>query len=72
MLDVAYVERCRSATAAALVQADIARLWRTMKAIVRGEGLRYGHRSRRQDQPKVLAGFATLGIGRLSDYPWSH
>jgi lipopolysaccharide/colanic/teichoic acid biosynthesis glycosyltransferase len=40
-LDVAYVDRCRSASSARLVQADIALLWRTVKAIARGEGLQF-------------------------------
>ena len=40
-LDVAYVDHCRSATAATLVQADIALLWRTVRAIARGEGLQF-------------------------------
>ena len=40
-LDVAYVDRCRSASSARLVQADIALLWRTAKAIARGEGLQF-------------------------------
>ena len=72
-LDVAYVDRCRSATAAALVQADIALLWRTVKAIARGEGLQFltvGRAARSSRRSWI--GFATLGIGRLSDYPWSH
>jgi lipopolysaccharide/colanic/teichoic acid biosynthesis glycosyltransferase len=38
-LDVAYVDHCRSASSARLVQADIALLWRTVRAIARGEGL---------------------------------
>ena len=40
-LDVAYVDHCWSATAATLVQADIALLWRTVRAIARGEGLQF-------------------------------
>jgi lipopolysaccharide/colanic/teichoic acid biosynthesis glycosyltransferase len=40
-LDVAYVERCRSANSATLVRADIALLWRTVRAIARGEGLEF-------------------------------
>ena len=40
-LDLAYVERCRSAAAATLVKADIALLWRTLRAIARGEGLEF-------------------------------
>jgi lipopolysaccharide/colanic/teichoic acid biosynthesis glycosyltransferase len=40
-LDVAYVDRCRSAGPARVVQADIALLWRTVRAIARGEGLEF-------------------------------
>jgi len=40
-LDVAYVERCRSANSVMLVQADISLLWRTVRAIARGEGLEF-------------------------------
>jgi lipopolysaccharide/colanic/teichoic acid biosynthesis glycosyltransferase len=41
VLDVAYVERWRSANSATLVRADIALLWRTVRAIARGEGLEF-------------------------------
>ena len=40
-LDIAYVDRCRSASPVALVRADIALLWRTVRAIARGEGLQF-------------------------------
>lgn len=40
-LDVAYVDRCRSASSVTLVQADISLLWRTVRAIARGEGLEF-------------------------------
>ena len=40
-LDVAYVDRCRSAGSAAVLQADISLLWRTVRAIARGEGLEF-------------------------------
>ena len=40
-LDLAYVDDCRSLSPARLVQADIALMWRTVRAIVRGEGLQF-------------------------------
>ena len=38
-LDVAYVDLCRSASAATLMRTDIGLLWRTVRAMARGEGL---------------------------------
>jgi lipopolysaccharide/colanic/teichoic acid biosynthesis glycosyltransferase len=40
-LDIAYVERCRSASPATVLRADIGLLWRTLRAIRRGEGLQF-------------------------------
>jgi lipopolysaccharide/colanic/teichoic acid biosynthesis glycosyltransferase len=40
-LDVAYVERCRTSSSLSILQADIALLWRTVRAIARGEGLQF-------------------------------
>jgi hypothetical protein len=40
-LDVAYVARCRSANPTTVLRADIAILWRTVRAIARGEGLEF-------------------------------
>jgi hypothetical protein len=40
-LDLAYVDRCRRANSATIVRTDIAVLWRTVKAIARGEGLQF-------------------------------
>ena len=40
-LDLAYVDLCRSSTPLRVVVADIGILWRTLKAIARGEGLEF-------------------------------
>ena len=40
-LDMAYVEACRTWSAARLLRYDLALLWQTVKLIVRGEGLRF-------------------------------
>lgn len=40
-LDLAYVEACRTWGAARLARHDLGILWRTVKVIARGEGLRY-------------------------------
>jgi len=40
-LDVAYVERCRRAGALELVRNDVALLWRTVRVMAKGEGLRF-------------------------------
>jgi len=40
-LDIAYVEACRSWSEVRLVRYDLAILWRTLRVLLRGEGLRY-------------------------------
>ena len=40
-LDLAYVSRANAAGPGAIVQTDIALLWRTIRAIARGEGLEF-------------------------------
>jgi len=40
-LDVAYVERCESSSATALLRHDLGILWQTVRTLLRGEGLRF-------------------------------
>jgi len=40
-LDLDYVDRCSNARTGRIVQADVALLWRTVRAIARGEGLKF-------------------------------
>jgi lipopolysaccharide/colanic/teichoic acid biosynthesis glycosyltransferase len=40
-LDVAYVRACREDRAATIVRRDLRLLWRTMRVLARGEGLRF-------------------------------
>ena len=40
-LDVAYVRACREDRAATIVRRDLGLLWRTMRVLARGEGLRF-------------------------------
>jgi lipopolysaccharide/colanic/teichoic acid biosynthesis glycosyltransferase len=40
-LDLSYVEACRTWSSARLVRHDLGILWRTLKVLARGEGLRY-------------------------------
>jgi len=40
-LDVSYVEACRTWSGARLVRHDLGILWRTVKVLARGEGLRF-------------------------------
>lgn len=40
-LDLAYVEACRSWSAARLLRYDLLLLWRTVRVLARGEGLRF-------------------------------
>jgi hypothetical protein len=41
VLDVAYVEACRSATGWRIVRTDLALLRRTVAVLAKGEGLRF-------------------------------
>jgi len=40
-LDLAYVRACREDRAATIVRRDLGLLWRTMRVLARGEGLRF-------------------------------
>jgi polysaccharide biosynthesis protein PslA len=40
-LDLAYVRACREDRAATIVRRDVGLLWRTMRVLARGEGLRF-------------------------------
>ena len=40
-LDLAYVEECRTRRGLRLVSLDLGILWRTVKVMARGEGLRF-------------------------------
>src|SRR5438034_900745 len=40
-LDIAYVDACRSWSETRLVRYDLAILWRTLRVLLRGEGLRF-------------------------------
>jgi hypothetical protein len=40
-LDLAYVEACRTQTSGRLLRHDLAMLTRTVRVILRGEGLNY-------------------------------
>ncbi len=40
-LDLAYVEACRASSGGRLVRTDIAILWKTVRVLLRGEGLQY-------------------------------
>ena len=41
VLDVAYVDACRNASAWGVIRTDLALLWRTVAVIAKGEGLRF-------------------------------
>jgi lipopolysaccharide/colanic/teichoic acid biosynthesis glycosyltransferase len=41
VLDVAYVDACRGASAWGVIRNDLALLWRTVAVIAKGEGLRF-------------------------------
>ena len=40
-LDLEYVESCRASSGLDLVRRDLGILWRTVKVLARGEGLRF-------------------------------
>ena len=41
VLDVAYVEACRTGSAASMIRRDLALLWHTVVVMAKGEGLRF-------------------------------